>query len=124
MENNNLKLLIVEDENAIAMLIKNLVDFEGLGLEFCGIAGDGIQGLEKMREHHPDIIITDISMPNMTGIDMITQAREEGLGGRFIISSGLQQFRYAMSAINMGVSGYILKPVNRDELNNFWKISL
>ena len=113
----NWKLLIVEDELGIAHLIKNSIDFDKLNLELCGMADNGKKGLEMIRTLMPDIVITDIYMPVMNGVDMITQASKEGLDAQFIIISGLTQFKYAMSALNAGVCGYLLKPLNKEELN-------
>ena len=110
-------LLIVEDELGIAHLIKNSIDFDALGLELCGIAENGKKGLEMIRALKPDIVITDIYMPVMNGTDMITKASNEGLKSQFIIISGMTQFKYAMSALNAGVCGYLLKPLNKEELN-------
>ena len=113
----NWKLLIVEDELGIAHLIKNSIDFDKLSLELCGVAENGKKGLEMIRSLKPDIVITDIYMPVMNGVDMITQASNEGTEAQFIIISGLTQFKYAMSALNAGVCGYLLKPLNKEELN-------
>ena len=107
----------MEDELGIAHLIKNSIDFDALGLELCGIAENGKKGLEMIRTLKPDIVITDIYMPVMNGTDMITQASNEGLESQFIIISGMTQFKYAMSALNAGVCGYLLKPLNKEELN-------
>lgn len=111
------KLLIVEDEIGIAHLIKNSIDFDKLPLELCGTAENGKKGLEMIRSLKPDIVITDIYMPVLNGVDMIQNAMKDGAETRFIIISGLTQFKYAMSALNAGVSGYLLKPLNKEELN-------
>ncbi len=114
----SLKALIVEDENAIALLIRNLIDYDRLDLEVCGVAANGQEALPMIRDLQPEIVITDISMPNMTGIEMISAAKDQGLKSHYIIISGLNQFNYAVSAIDLGVEGYLLKPVNREELND------
>ena len=85
----SLKALIVEDENAIALLIRNLIDYDRLDLEVCGVASNGQEALPMIRDLQPEIVITDISMPNMTGIEMISAAKEQGLKAHYIIISGL-----------------------------------
>ncbi len=111
------KQLKVEDEDGNVNLKKKSIDFEALGLELVGTAENGKKGLELIHIHKPDIVITDIYMPVMNGIDMITRANEDGVQSQFIIISGLTQFKYAMSALNSGVCGYLLKPLNKEELN-------
>ena len=114
----NIRLLIVEDEIAIANLIKNLIDFDRLNLDFIGIALNGQQALNLARQEHPDIVITDISMPGMNGLQLIDEIQKQEFLTHFIIISGMTQFQYALSALKMGVEDYLLKPINRDELND------
>lgn len=115
---NKMRVLIAEDEIAIANLIKGLIDFDRLNLELIGHALNGQIAYEMIKQHQPDIVITDISMPLMNGLEMITKTRKDGLSSHFIIISGLTHFQYALSAIKMGVDDYLLKPINRDELND------
>ncbi|MFV0527656.1 MAG: response regulator [Lachnospiraceae bacterium] len=114
---NCIRIMIAEDEVAIANLIKNLIDFERLNLEFIGYALNGERAYEMIRSEKPDIVITDISMPIMNGLEMIQKVQEEKLPVHFIIISGLTYFNYALSAIKMGVEDYLLKPINQAELN-------
>lgn len=113
-----LRVLIAEDEIAIANLIKHLIDFDRLHLECSGIAVNGQQAYEKILELSPDIIITDISMPLINGLELIDKTQQAGIFSHFIIVSGMTHFHYALSAIKMGVEDYLLKPINRDELND------
>ena len=71
---------------------------------------------EEIQKHQPDIVITDIQMPILSGLDMIAQARENGLGGRYLILSGYGEFQYAQSALRLGVEDYLLKPIDPDDL--------
>lgn len=112
------RVMIVEDEIAIANLIQKLIDFDRLNLEFSGCAYSGQSAYEKIHKEKPDIVITDISLPIMNGLELIQKIQEENLSVSFIIVSGLTYFNYALSAIKMGVEDYLLKPVNKDELNN------
>ena len=84
----NIRLLIVEDEIAIANLIKNLIDFDRLNLDFIGIALNGQQALNLARQEHPDIVITDISMPGMNGLQLIDEIQKQEFLTHFIIISG------------------------------------
>ena len=112
-----LRIMIAEDEIAIASLIRSLIDFEELELEFAGFAYDGQSAFEMIREEKPDIVLSDISMPGMTGMELIQKVKDEGLRTHVIIISGLTSFEYAVSAIKMGVDDYLLKPINKEELN-------
>jgi|GEM_PF-3598849 len=116
---NKLSLLITEDEIAIANLIKSLIEFDQLDLEFLGIALNGQSAYEMILKKKPDIVITDISMPVMNGLDLIEKVHNDGIKDiYFILISGLNNFDYAISAIKMGVEDYLLKPINKDELND------
>ena len=110
------KLLVVDDEELIrkgiiSRIQHHLPDFAQMW-EAC----DGMEALTVIKEHHPEIIITDIKMPHMDGLQLIRQVREAGNNVKFIIISGYAEFEYAEQAINMGVNGYILKPVIDREL--------
>lgn len=83
------QLLIAEDEIAINNLIKNLIDFESLNLELAGQAYDGQTAYEMILSRRPNIIITDIAMPGMTGLELIQRVHEENIPAHFIIISGL-----------------------------------
>ncbi|WP_411335802.1 helix-turn-helix domain-containing protein [Ruminococcus gauvreauii] len=115
---NPIRVMIAEDEIAIANLIKNLIDFERLNLEFIGFALNGQIAYEMILSEKPDIVITDISMPVMNGLELIEKSKDEKLPVHFIIISGLTYFNYALSAIKMGVEDYLLKPINQTELND------
>ncbi|MCL1895140.1 MAG: response regulator [Clostridiales bacterium] len=111
-----LKVIIADDEPKVALLIQNLVDWEGLGMALAGIARNGEEALELIRQHDPDVIITDIRMPVIGGIELISAAKEIKPSLEFVIISGYKHFDYAHSAIKFGVSDYLLKPINQDEL--------
>ncbi|MGI6072445.1 MAG: response regulator transcription factor [Lachnospiraceae bacterium] len=113
-----LSALIVEDENKICQLIVRLADWNALGIQLIGSCDNGISALEKIELERPDIIITDIRMPGMNGLDLIKAVREKEIPCEFIIISGYKQFDYAKSAIQYGVSEYLLKPINKEELEN------
>jgi len=113
-----LKVIIADDEQKVALLIKSLIDWTGLGMELVGIAKNGAEALEILRQTDPDIIITDIRMPITGGLELISEAKEIKPSLEFIIISGYKHFDYAHSAIKYGVSDYLLKPIKQDELNS------
>ena len=110
-------LLIVEDEHLIREELKAMLkDNFGSKLVFLGEAANGEQGLEMLAALKPDLVITDLRMPRMGGIQMIKQAQSRGLCPRFIIISGYAEFDYAQSAISLGARAYLLKILKEDEV--------
>jgi two-component system response regulator YesN len=111
-----MKVIIADDELKVAKLVHTLVDWDGLGLEFSGFARNGNEALDLIREHDPDIVITDIRMPGLGGIELIEKAKEMKPSIEFIIISGYKHFDYAHKAMKFGVADYLLKPIDKDEL--------
>lgn len=111
-----LKVLIVDDEPIMRKGIYSKIDWEDLQLECAGEAKDGVDALERIREKRPNIVLTDIRMPEMDGLDFISRAKNFDPELRFVVISGYDDFQFAREAIRYGVSDYLLKPVNRDEL--------
>lgn len=111
-----LKILIADDEVSIIQLIRKLIE-PGLRHEIVGEATDGESALALIEERHPDIVITDIRMPGISGIELLRVARERGISAEFIIISGYKDFCYAKDAIKYGVAEYLLKPIRAEELN-------
>lgn len=109
-------LLIVDDEEEIRRGLRRVIQKEQPDLCFLDSVTNGAEGLKMIREHLPDIVITDINMPEMSGIDMIAKVREEGYNGNFVVLSGYDDFKYAQSAIRYGVDDYLIKPVVIDDL--------
>lgn len=112
-----IKVVIVEDEKNICTLIINLINWIPGELELAGTAQNGVEGFEKIMELQPDLVITDIRMPGMTGMELIEKVKASHLDPMFIIISGHKEFEYARNAIRFGVEDYLLKPIKRDELN-------
>ena len=111
-----LKVIIADDEPKVALLIKSLIDWEKLGMELSGIAQNGSEALTLIGQCDPDVIVTDIRMPVIGGLELISEAKKIKPSLEFIIISGYKHFDYAHSAIKFGVSDYLLKPINQDEL--------
>ena len=116
-----LSVLIVDDERAICYLIRKLIHWEELGLIYAGSASDGWEAWSMAQKKRPDIIITDIQMPKMNGMELIERFREEKIPTDFVIVSGYQEFEYAKQAIRFGVEDYLLKPIKEAELNRILK---
>lgn len=112
------KVMIVEDEELILQGIRNIVDWDGLGLQLTHMAYNGAEALELWRKEPVDIIITDIDMPEMSGLELLGHIRSEAEQVRFIILTGYDEFEYAREAIRLEVENYILKPINEEELEH------
>lgn len=110
------RVLIVDDESIVRMGIRDLIEWEDEGFEVCGEGKDGRDGLAKVLALQPDLVLVDIKMPGLSGIDLIREAREQGYQGHFIILTGYSEFEFAKSAITYGVREYLLKPIDEDEL--------
>lgn len=113
-----LKVLICDDEGKVCKLIKNLIEWDELGLSLCGIAYTGQKALEIIESRRPDIVVTDIRMPDLDGLELVKRVRELNPDTQFIIISGYQYFEYAQTALRFGISDYLLKPINKEELNS------
>ena len=109
------KVLLVEDEDIIRKGLRYMVDWMSAGCLVVGEAVDGEDGLSKIRELKPDIVITDIRMPFMDGLEMLEKSI---LAYKYeaIIVTGYGEFDYAKKAISLGVEEYLLKPINFEEL--------
>ncbi|MBW5445703.1 response regulator [Cohnella sp. CFH 77786] len=111
-----LSLLIVEDERWEREGLVDFLDWKSLGMEIIGTAFDGIDGYEKAIALRPDIIITDIRMPGMTGLEMAKRIREQLPDVRFVVLTGHGEFEYTREAISLHVDDYVLKPVEEKEI--------
>lgn len=112
-----LRVVLADDEIHIRNLLKYLIHWDEHGLELVSDYGSGQAVVEHAKEDTPDLIISDIKMPGMDGLEMIRQVREILPNCRFVIISGFRDFEFAQKAVKLGVSDYILKPIAEDELN-------
>lgn len=117
MGDKKLNVLIVDDEFRIGMLIRKLIHWTELEMECVDVLEDGETAINVIREKQPNIVITDIRMPKITGLDLIKMAYDNEMNVHFIVVSGYKEFEYAHKAMSYGVENYILKPVNEEELN-------
>jgi two-component system, response regulator YesN len=111
-----LKVLIVDDEPIVREGLKSIIEWQDYGYEICGEGIDGRDGLDKIMNLNPDLVLMDIKMPGMNGIEVIKIAKEAGYKGKCIILTGYSDFEYAQSSIKLGVNSYLLKPIDEDEL--------
>ena len=116
-----LSVLIVDDEINIGLLIRKLIHWEELNLECMDVVDNGEDAREIIRYRQPNIVISDISMPVVGGLDLAQIIKEEMLNTYVILVSGYQDFQYAIKAMKMGVEHYLLKLIKEDELNESLK---
>ena len=111
-----LKVFLVEDECVVREGLRDCIDWERYGFEFCGDAPDGELALPQIRKLHPDILITDIKMPFMDGLALSRLVCAELPETKIILISGHNDFEFAQEAIEIGVEQYLLKPVTKSSL--------
>ena len=110
------RVILVDDEHLIIRGLSTVVPWGELGCEVVGTAHDGAKGLELIRSLRPDIVLTDIRMPNMDGLTMLAAIRSEFPEIQMSVLTAYRDFDYARQAITLGVCRYLLKPSNLDEL--------
>jgi two-component system response regulator YesN len=111
-------VFIVEDESRIAALIKTLIHWDDLDLALAGTFSNGKDALTAAIALPPDIIISDIKMPIMDGLELIKKMSEAGLKSQVVLVSGFREFEYARAAITYGVEEYLLKPIKEKNINS------
>ncbi|MEK8127789.1 response regulator [Paenibacillus filicis] len=111
-----IKAMLVDDEINIVRNLEKIIPWEQLEVDVIGTASNGAKALELAAEKHPDLILSDIRMPVMDGIELLRQLRDRGYEGQFIMLTGFQEFDYARSAIKYGACDYLLKPIDYEEL--------
>src|SRR5690349_16006765 len=106
------RVLIVDDESFILDGLKVIIDWEEYGLEIAGQSSNGVKALELIKQSGFHILITDIKMPYMDGIELIKKIRQEEINIKIIILSGYDDFEYVREAAKHGIENYLLKPIN------------
>jgi two-component system response regulator YesN len=112
------KVFIVDDEPFIIEGLYDIVDWSSFGMEIVNHAGNGQAALQALPDQPVDILITDISMPLMNGLDLIQEARQLQPELKVIILSGFNEFEYLKEGMKLGIENYLLKPINVDELQS------
>ena len=115
------KVIIADDEKIIRSGLMGIVDWENLGFEIIGEAATGREAFDKITRLSPDLIMLDIRMPGLTGLEVMKAAREQGFNGKAVILSGFSDFEYAQEAIAYGVRSYLTKPVDVNDLTAILK---
>ncbi|MCU6746078.1 response regulator [Faecalicatena acetigenes] len=111
-----MRIIIVEDELLIREGLAKLLVRINPDYELVGTAGDGIEGYGLIRDKKPDLVILDIYMPKMGGLEMLKRIRQENIECRFLVLTAHSDFNYAKQAIELGIENYLLKPIKVAEL--------
>ncbi len=111
-----LKLIIADDEKWVRTAIKSVIPFDKLDLVLSSEAANGIEALELCRLYKPDILLTDIMMPGLNGLELISEIRNVLPGIKIAVISGYNDFEYAKTAMRYGIKDYLLKPIDENEL--------
>ncbi|MCD2345520.1 response regulator transcription factor [Clostridium guangxiense] len=116
-----LNLLIVDDEFLVRKGLRQTIDWQGFGIQIVGEASNGTKGLTLAEELKPDIILTDVKMPIMNGLEFMQKLKEKDLNPKIIILSGYEDFNYVRTAMHNGAVAYLLKPIDNNQLTNIIK---
>jgi len=111
-----IRILFADDEPVILRGLRRLLPWSSLGFEIVGEAYDGDELKELLETSNPDVVISDINMPGLTGIDIIREINESGRNIKMVFISAYQEFSYAQDAVKYGAIDYLLKPVDKDRL--------
>ena len=111
-----IRMILADDEPVITRGIRKLIDWEQLGIQIIGEYEDGKSAFQAILQNQPEIALLDISMPGMSGVDIIKECHGLQCRTNIIFISGFQEFEYAKAALEYGAADYLLKPVIREEL--------
>lgn len=112
------KLFIVDDEQLVVETLSTMINWNDYGVRIVGTANNGKHALDQIIQTEPDIVLTDIRMPGLTGLELIRAVKEYGSKAEFIIESGYSEFEYAKEAIELEAVDYLIKPVELEEIAN------
>ncbi|MFC4100217.1 response regulator [Paenibacillus xanthanilyticus] len=116
-----LKLLIAEDEELTRDGLTSLIDWESLGVRVSGVAANGLEALRLLEAEPADLLLTDIRMPLVDGLQLIGHIRERGLDTECVLLSGYGDFQYAQRAMRLGVTEFLVKPCSPDEIKRVFR---
>ena len=111
-----LKVILADDEKRVCQLLQLIVDWKALGFEIAAVVHNGLDALAAVRELRPDVVITDIRMPECSGLELLSHLRAEKQDIDVVIISGYRQFDYAHAALQDGAEDYLLKPIKKADL--------
>lgn len=112
------KVMLVDDERFILEGLRQIIPWEEHGLEISAEASNGVQALEILESTNINILVTDIKMPQMDGLELIRSIKQKNSDMKFVILSGYDDFCFVKEGAKLGIENYILKPVNEDELSS------
>ncbi|KRF04123.1 hypothetical protein ASG89_22310 [Paenibacillus sp. Soil766] len=112
------RLFIVDDEQLVVETLSTMINWNDYGVQIVGTAYNGKQALNQIIQTEPDIVLTDIRMPGLNGLELIRAVKEHGIKAEFIIESGYSEFEYAKEAIELEAVDYLIKPVELNEVAN------
>ena len=110
------RICILDDEYLTCLGLEKAVPWDTIGVEVAFTALDGKKGLELIRKEKPDLVLTDIRRPGLTGVDLVKELKKEGFDGEIIVLTAYRDFDYAVETYKSGIFSYLLKPVDNDEL--------
>ena len=102
-------ILIIDDEPIVKIALRSILPWEEHGFSICGTASNGLEALPLIGQHHPDVIITDLKMPGMDGLELIRILKEQGYPGEILVLSNYEDFDSVRSALLLGAADYLLK---------------
>ena len=102
-------ILIVDDEPIVKIALRSILPWEEHGFSICGTASNGLEALPLIEQHHPDVIITDLKMPGMDGLELIRTLKEKNCPGEILVLSNYEDFDSVRSALLLGAADYLLK---------------
>ncbi len=111
-------VLLVDDEEEVIHVIMKKINWEGLGFSVVGYANNGVRAFEMVEELQPDVVMTDIKMPFMDGMELAHCIKSDYPTTKILFFTGFDEFEYAKGAVHLEVEEYILKPINSVELTN------
>jgi two-component system response regulator YesN len=109
-------MVIIDDEYLVRLGLSKTIDWSKYGVEIVGTAGDGKTGFELVEKEQPDLIISDIRMPFMNGVELIKKLSSAGFEGEIIVLTAYKDFDYAVETYKSGIFSYVLKPVENAEI--------
>lgn len=113
-----IKVMLVDDEAIVRDGLRNCIDWEANGFSVEVLEENGARALAYMEKNPVDLVVTDIKMPVLSGLELIRQSKEADFPAKFLILSGYDDFAYAQKALRYGADDYILKPIKEEELLN------
>lgn len=117
-----IKVIIVDDDYSVRYGLANNIKWDKLGAEVILLASNGMEALKKLEETEADLIISDIKMPEMDGLELFRAIKAKGINVNFMLLSAYAEFEYAQEALLLGACEYIIKPINREKLRRIEKL--